>query len=165
MPPFSMKMPYDHFHTAILYSQLSRVALRAGLPGSLKNGTDGSRSPESLALYIRIEWLSLSGVCTQFENEKDAAKGASLLYQIDHHISICSSNLLLPILFSSFRIPNCILFERYLNNNGFEPMQRRNRSLLEAMQRKNTELAKKIMKESIEQTIQGNTEIYQDKNK
>ncbi len=111
------------------------------------------------------QFKEMEDLCTQFENEKDAAKGASLLYQIDHHISICSSNLLLPILFSSFKIPNCILFERYLNNNGFEPMQRRNRSLLEAMQRKNTELAKKIMKESIEQTIQGKTEIYQDKNK
>lgn len=125
----------------------------------------------SLALDSAVENMTkeqfreMEDLCAKFENEKDAAAGAGLLYEIDHHISCCCSNLLLPILFSSFRIPNCILFERYLNNNGFEPMRKRNLSLLEAFQRKNTEQAKQIMKESIEQTIQGKTEIYQDKNK
>jgi hypothetical protein len=59
-------MLYEHSHTATLYSQFSGMALEAGLTGSLQNGTGGSPAPELLALYIRIEWLSLAGVCKNY---------------------------------------------------------------------------------------------------
>ena len=60
-------MLYEHSHTATLYSQFSGVALKTGTTGSLQNGTGGSPAPELLALYIRIEWLSLAGVCNPIE--------------------------------------------------------------------------------------------------
>ena len=106
------------------------------------------------------QFQMMESICEDFERSDSLSDSAACLYRLDHHLTVCSNNLLLPILFSSFRVPNQILFERYLSKYGKEPLHRRNLDILSAIKNKDTVRAKQIVQESINQTISGCTEIY-----
>ena len=73
-----------------------------------------------------------------------------------------SDNLLLPLIVSSFKNPNMILFERYLQKHGIVKMYERNLLLMQCLERKDIVSAKKIMSHSIENTLNGDKKIYFD---
>lgn len=85
---------------------------------------------------------------------------AELMYQFDHLLTVFSGNILLPILFSSFKIPNVMLLERFFKLHGLEPMARRNALLLKAIEQRDVVRAKEAIRDSIRETISGNTRIY-----
>lgn len=85
---------------------------------------------------------------------------AELMYEFDHLLTVFSGNILLPILFSSFKAPNVMLLERYFKLYGLEPMNRRNALLIDAIERRDTAKAKEAVEASIQETIAGGTEIY-----
>lgn len=85
---------------------------------------------------------------------------ADLMYQIDYLLTIWSGNVLLPILFSSFKVPNVMLLERYFKLHGLEPMAKRNLLLLEAIEQRDVQRAKEAIEDSIQETINGSTKIY-----
>lgn len=95
-----------------------------------------------------------------FKNTRSAQEASNIIFEFDHLLMTYSDNLLLPILFSSFKIPNIMLFERYFNLHGIEKMDHRNMLLLQCIERNDVVGAKKIMTQSIQETIHGNTEIY-----
>ena len=99
-------------------------------------------------------------ICHDFYYSKTAEEGSELLYNFDHCIAENSVNLLVPILFSSFKIPNVMLLARYLRLYGKEKMHNRNMKLLQCIERKDCPNAIAIMRHSIEETIHGTTEIY-----
>ena len=99
-------------------------------------------------------------ICHDFYYSKTAEEGSELLYNFDHCIAEYSGNLLVPILFSSFKIPNVMLLARYLRLYGKEKMHDRNMKLLQCIERKDCPNAIAIMRHSIEETIHGTTEIY-----
>lgn len=103
---------------------------------------------------------ALKHICQQFQHTKDAHKAADIIFQFDHLLMTCSNNLLLPLLFSSFKIPNELLFERYFRLHGIAKMDQRNMRFLEYAQRKDVEGAKRIMRDSIQETLDGSTKIY-----
>ena len=108
------------------------------------------------------QFQSLLDACQRFQDAKTTKQGAEELYNIDCCIVDASGNVLLPILISSFKIPNTMLFERYLKLYGFEPMRRRNVLLLQYIELKDTQNAIKVMHDSIMETIDGKTQIYMD---
>ena len=108
------------------------------------------------------QFQSLLDACQRFQDAKATKQGAEELYNIDCCIVEASGNVLLPILISSFKIPNTMLFERYLKLYGFEPMRRRNVLLLQYIELKDTPNAVKVMHDSILETIDGKTQIYMD---
>lgn len=95
-----------------------------------------------------------------FQHALSSQEAANIIFVFDHHLMSFSDNLLIPILFSSFKIPNIMLFERYFKLHGLEKMHQRNMLLLECIERKDVDGAKKILAQSIQATIHGNTEIY-----
>lgn len=98
--------------------------------------------------------------CKKFSFAKTPEEGAQCIYELDHSLVICSDNVLLPILFSSFKTPNIMLFQRFFERHGLKKMNERNLLLLQCIERKDIEGAKNIMRHSIDQTIHGTTEIY-----
>lgn len=102
----------------------------------------------------------LKQFCLAFHQASDPKDAANIIFEFDHQLMTSSTNLLLPILFSSFKTPNIMLFERYFKLHGIEPMHQRNMLLLQCIERKDIQGAKDIMSHSIHETIDGKTKIY-----
>lgn len=110
---------------------------------------------------MRKEHLEvLKNICQSFQHAQGSKEAAHIIFEFDHHLMMLSDNLLLPILFSSFKIPNIMLFERYFKMHGIEKMHERNMLFLQCIERKDVAGAKEIMSQSIKATIRGKTEIY-----
>lgn len=105
----------------------------------------------------------LKDTCQRFHHARHPEEAALIIFEFDHHLMTSSNNLLLPILFSSFKIPNVMLFERYFKLHGIEKMHHRNMQLLQCIERKDVAGAKEVMAHSIQETIHGKTEIYEKK--
>lgn len=95
-----------------------------------------------------------------FQEKTLPREWAELMYEFDHLLTVFSGNILLPILFSSFKIPNIMLLERYFKLHGLEPMYKRNALLLEAIAQRDIAKAKEAVGTSIQETISGETKIY-----
>lgn len=106
------------------------------------------------------DFETLKQTCLSFSLTKNSDDAANIIFELDRQLMMFSDNLLLSILFSSFKIPNVMLFERYFKRHGIEKMNQRNMLLLEHIERGDVIGTKEIMKKSIEATIHGNTEIY-----
>lgn len=102
----------------------------------------------------------LKDTCLRFHKTKNPEEAANIIFEFDHHLMTSSNNLLLPILFSSFKIPNVMLFERYFRLHGFDKMHLRNMHLLQCIERRDIEGAKAVVAHSIHETIDGKTKIY-----
>ena len=105
----------------------------------------------------QLEAISLS-----LKNSSTMQEAALCLYEFDHYLTTLSANLLLPLIVTSFKNPNMILFERYLQKYGTTKMYERNLVLLQCLERKDLNKAKKIMQTSIENTLNGQTQIFFD---
>ncbi len=95
-----------------------------------------------------------------FQEKTLPREWAELMYEFDHLLTVFSGNILLPILFSSFKIPNVMLLERYFKLYGLEPMDKRNALLLDAIKQRDITKAKEAVGSSIQETISGETKIY-----
>lgn len=116
---------------------------------------------ESAVPNMKEEQLeALKAICQSFQHAQSAQEAATIIFEFDHTLMQCCDNLLLPILFSSFKIPNVMLFERYFKLHGMEKMHQRNMLFLQCIERGDVEGAKEIMTASIQATLHGKTEIY-----
>lgn len=104
--------------------------------------------------------LELKRAHKAFREKTLPREWAELMYEFDHLLTVFSGNILLPILFSSFKIPNIMLLERYFKLHGLEPMDKRNTLLIEAIEQKDVAKAKEAVGASIRETISGDTKIY-----
>ena len=95
-----------------------------------------------------------------FARAKGAEEAAQLIYEFDHMLSGFSSNTLLPLFFCSFKTPIKELWRRYVTRNGVSILKQRNDQLLECIARKDVASAKRVIADSIAETISGRTEIY-----
>lgn len=113
-----------------------------------------------IPLITKEQIKHLQDICQKFNDETSCHKGAELIYQFDDLLMKYSNNLLLPILFSSFAVPNKLLLESYLENNGMKLMNDRNLDLLEAIEQKDIKRAKEIINKVMSEAIHGTTTIY-----
>lgn len=102
----------------------------------------------------------LKQIYAAFRQKTIPHEWAEIMYEFDHLLTIFSGNILLPILFSSFKIPNIMLLERYFKLHGLEPMDKRNALLIEAIEQRDIARAKEAIESSIQETINGSTKIY-----
>ena len=89
-----------------------------------------------------------------------AVAPAQLIYEFDHMLSIFSDTTLLPLFFCSFKTPIKELWRRYVTRNGVSILKHRNDELLDCIARKDVPAAKRVIADSIAETISGRTEIY-----
>lgn len=104
--------------------------------------------------------LALRRILNSFHETTLPQDWAELMYEFDHLLTVLSGNILLPILFSSFKIPNVMLLERYFKLHGLEPMDKRNKLLIDAIEQRDIIRAKAAIRDSIQETINGSTKIY-----
>lgn len=104
--------------------------------------------------------LALRRILNSFHETPLPHDWAELMYEFDHLLTVLSGNILLPILFSSFKIPNVMLLERYFKLHGLEPMDKRNKLLIDAIEQRDINRAKAAIRDSIQETINGSTKIY-----
>jgi DNA-binding FadR family transcriptional regulator len=95
-----------------------------------------------------------------FARAEDPEEAAQLIFEFDHMLSGFSSNTLLPLFFCSFKTPIKELWKRYVTRNGVAILKKRNGELLDCIARKDVAAAKKVIADSIAETIKGRTEIY-----
>ena len=95
-----------------------------------------------------------------FSRAKGAEEAAQLIYEFDHMLSAFSNNTLLPLFFCSFKTPIKELWRRYVTRNGVSILKRRNDQLLDCIARKDVACAKRVIADSLAETISGRTEIY-----
>ena len=95
-----------------------------------------------------------------FARAKGAEEAAQLIYEFDHMLSSFSDNTLLPLFFCSFKTPIKELWRRYVTRNGVSILKHRNDQLLDCIARKDVAAAKRVIADSIAETISGRTEIY-----
>jgi DNA-binding FadR family transcriptional regulator len=95
-----------------------------------------------------------------FAAAKGAEEAAQRIYEFDHMLSGFSNNTLLPLFFCSFQTPIKELWRRYVSRNGVAILKKRNDELLDCIARKDVPAAKKVIADSIAETISGRTEIY-----
>ena len=102
----------------------------------------------------------LKAKCEAFYHAASAEEAANRIYEFDHMLSGFSDNTLLPLIFCSFRDPIKELWRRYVSRYGVEGLHRRNCELLEFIEKKDVEAAKRLIEDSVNETISGSTEIY-----
>lgn len=95
-----------------------------------------------------------------FSRARGAEEAAQLIYEFDHMLSAFSNNTLLPLFFCSFKTPIKELWRRYVTRNGVAILKQRNDELLERIAKKDIPAAKRVIADSIAETISGRTEIY-----
>lgn len=95
-----------------------------------------------------------------FARARGAEEAAQLIYEFDHMLSGFSDNTLLPLFFCSFQTPIKELWKRYVTRNGVAILKSRNDELLECIEKKDVPAAKRVIADSIAETISGRTEIY-----
>lgn len=116
---------------------------------------------ESAIKHIDVNHIKqLENISIALKESQNSQEAAQYLFEFDHYLTTISDNLLLPLIFSSFKNPNIILFERYVQRYGVDKMYERNVLLLQCIERKDISGAKKIMTASIDNTLNGHTEIY-----
>lgn len=115
-----------------------------------------------IPIITREQIQALRDICQKFNDETSYSKGAELIYQFDDLLMKYSGNLLLPILFASFSVPNKLLLESYLKNNGMKLMNDRNLNLLEAIEQKDIDKAKAVIDKVMSEAIHGTTNIYKE---
>ena len=116
---------------------------------------------ESAIPLITPEQLGLLHAQSEaFARAKEAEQAAEMIYEFDHMLSGFSGNMLLPLFFCSFQTPIKELWRRYVTRNGVAILKKRNDELLECVERKDTAAAKRVIADSLAETISGRTEIY-----
>ena len=95
-----------------------------------------------------------------FSRARGAEDAAQLIYEFDHMLSAFSNNTLLPLFFCSFKTPIKELWRRYVTRNGVAILKQRNDELLDCIAKKDIPAAKRVIADSIAETISGRTEIY-----
>ena len=116
---------------------------------------------ESAIPLITPEQLSqLHEQSEAFARAKEPEEAAELIYEFDHMLSGFSGNTLLPLFFCSFQTPIKELWKRYVSRNGVAILKKRNDELLECVARGDAAAAKRVIADSIAETISGRTEIY-----
>lgn len=104
-----------------------------------------------------IEYLS--SIVEQMKVSKSVREQIELLYEYDLSLTSLSDNLIVPILLTSFKVPNNILYEKYINNYGIESLVERSEDIIKALKDKSILKAQDISRESVLCCIGGSKNI------
>lgn len=93
--------------------------------------------------------------------ETDSLEIASeLAFQFQHELACLSGNTLLPLIFSSFKVPVLSMWERFCRLYGIESLYNNTSVLCSFIEQKDAKNAIEWLSTSINDTISGNKQIY-----
>ncbi|WP_310601626.1 FadR/GntR family transcriptional regulator [Anaerosporobacter sp.] len=110
---------------------------------------------------ITEEELSILKEKVDFLKTAHTPEEASIIaFEFQHELACLSGNTLMPLIFSSFRIPVTTLWERFCRLYGIEALHNNTLTLFQHIEAKDTQKALNWLTTSINDTIQGNRPIY-----
>jgi len=93
--------------------------------------------------------------------ESDSPKMASeLAFRFQHELAFLSGNTLLPLIFSSFKVPILSLWERFYQLYGLESLYKNTAVLCDCLEQRDTKKAVEWLNTTINDTINGDRQIY-----
>ncbi len=108
---------------------------------------------EIVSLNVFIEKLCQSG---------NPATNAEIAFEFHHELSMMSGNSLLPLLYTSFKLPILSLWERYCRLYGTEMLYQNTLKLYTFLKARDAANGIAWIEEYLSDTINGKTQIYND---
>lgn len=141
-------MKYGNYNKEYIRStlELRIVLINLALETSVNNCTDED--------IVELEHL-----VQKMRSAKAMKEQIEVLYQFDLIIASKSDNLIVPILLTSFKVPNNLLYEKYIRNYGIDSLIERSLNIIKALKDKDVSKAQSISSISVENSIKGSTNI------
>jgi DNA-binding FadR family transcriptional regulator len=102
----------------------------------------------------------LKGYVEQIKEAETPEVASELAFSFQHELACLSGNTLLPLIFSSFKAVIMTLWERFCRMYGLEALYHNNRVLCECIEQRDGRRAIESIRTSINDTIEGNKQIY-----
>ncbi len=106
------------------------------------------------------ELVALDPLLVNIGMASSPAECASALFEFHHEFSILSQNTLIPLIYSSFRIPITGLWERYCRLYGIDTVFRATARMFTLVKERKGEEAVLWVEQYIQASIAGSREIY-----
>ena len=87
-------------------------------------------------------------------------EASTVSFAFQHELAYLSGNTLMPLIFSSFRIPVITLWERFCRLYGIETLYENTLTLYQCIEERDSSKAIEWLNTSINDTIHGNRQIY-----
>lgn len=121
---------------------------------------------DSLAVELCIpiikdnEILILKDYVKQMEDAESPEMASEIAFLFQHELALLSGNTLIPLIFTSFKIPILSLWTRFCRLYGLESLRNNTATLCEYIEKRDTEKAIEWINTTINDTISGSRQIY-----
>lgn len=121
---------------------------------------------DSLAVELCIpiikdeEILVLKEYANQIKEAKSPVEASEIAFKFQHELAFLSGNTLIPLIFTSFRIPILSLWDRFCRLYGIEALWNNTNTLCNYIEKKDTQKAIDWINTTINNTINGDKQIY-----
>lgn len=121
---------------------------------------------DSLAIELCVPKITDTevSILKDYVNQIGAAESpeqaSELAFRFQHELAILSGNTLLPLIFSSFKVPILSLWERFYRLYGLESLHNNTAVLCDYIEKRDAKKAIECMTASINDTIRGDRQIY-----
>ncbi|MCM0647830.1 GntR family transcriptional regulator [Clostridium swellfunianum] len=102
----------------------------------------------------------LKGYVKQMDETNSTREISELAFKFYHELAFLSGNTLTPMIFSSFKIPILSLWERFCILHGLESLRKNAATLYHFIEQRDKEKALEWLKTSLNDIIDGSTQIY-----
>jgi GntR family transcriptional repressor for pyruvate dehydrogenase complex len=106
------------------------------------------------------ELIVLKGYVSQMKETDSPAAASELAFRFQHELAFLSGNTLIPLIFSSFKVPILSLWERFCILHSIESLYKNTAVLCDLIEQKDTNKALEWLTSSINDTISGDRQIY-----
>lgn len=121
---------------------------------------------DSLAVELCIPIIKdeeikiLRNYVKQMEETDSPEVASELAFCFQHELALLSGNTLIPLIFTSFKIPILSLWNRFCSLYGLESLLNNTATLCECIEKRDTKRAIEWINTSINDTISGSRQIY-----
>ncbi len=96
----------------------------------------------------------------QIEQTDSPDEAAELSFCFQHELAVLSGNIIMPLIFTSFKVPIITLWKRFCRLYGLESLYENTAVLCNYIEKRDAEKAIKWLTSTINDTINGNRQIY-----
>ncbi len=96
----------------------------------------------------------------QMEDVDSVETASEFAFRFEHELAILSGNTLIPLIFTSFKIPIITLWKRFYRLYGLEYLHKNTAALCDCIEERNAEKAVECLTIAINNTINGSQQIY-----
>ena len=121
---------------------------------------------DSLAIELCIPIIKddeieiLKGYVNELEETDSPEVASEIAFRFQHELALLSGNTLIPLIFTSFKVPILSLWERFCRLYGLESLRNNTATLCDCIEKRDSKRATEWINTTINDTISGNRQIY-----